>query len=286
MPVKQLEEGVNIGVLGRLLVEGRAGPVDLGPPRQQHVFAILALNANRPLPTQRVVDAVWGTAAPAYAANLVHKYVSGLRRAVELLPPNDRVTIDRTGRGYQLTTRADQIDIDVFHRLVHTARQLGRTDPGAATFLFRRALALWRGPLLPEMTGAVFEDEREFTEAQRLSVIEEYTSASIAVGCYPHAITVLQEAVRAHPLEENLVRLLILGLYRSGRTAEALRVYQRLRKRLIGELDVRPHPELHELYQAIRQHRPHPAFARDEELYEAARQHHPHPAFAQDDQAS
>lgn len=111
-------------VLGELAVFGEDRAIDLGAPRQRSVLAALALHANRSLSTQRIVATVWNTGEPTYASNLVHKYVSGLRRALAELEPHRRISIDNDRGGYRLTVRADQLDFTLFHAQVEAAEDL------------------------------------------------------------------------------------------------------------------------------------------------------------------
>ena len=64
----------------------------------------------------------------------------------------------------------------------------------------------------------------------------------------------LEALVREHPLRESLARLLMLTLYRGGRQADALDVYQDARRGLVGELGLEPGPALQQLEQAILRH--------------------------------
>lgn len=246
-----------VSVLGELEVVGEHGPLSLGAPRQRAVFAALALNAERAVTTQRIITMVWGPSHPNHAVNLVHKYVSGLRRALAALPPHRSVAIESGPSGYRLVPQAGQMDLALFQTWIQTARAM--RDDGEevrAAELFGRALALWRGPFLGELSGPAFDDEREFMETVRLVVLEEYAAVGLRTGRRAEVMGPLRDALRHHPLEENLARLLILALYEEGRTAEAVRVYQVLATRMLGELNVPPRPELHDLYQAIRRHRP------------------------------
>ena len=54
-----------------------------------------------------------------------------------------------------------------------------------------------------------------------------------------------------HPLRERLREQLMLSLYRSGRQADALEVYQDARRALTDGLGIEPGRELRELQQAI-----------------------------------
>lgn len=253
-------ETTTLAVLGELAVTDGAVFLPLGAPRQRAVLAALAINVNQALTTQRIIGMVWGSTYPAYANNLVHKYVSGLRRALAGLPVHRQVRIESGSDGYRLVARLDQLDLTLFHIHVDAARDLrDHGEPGRAAEMFGEALALWRGPLLGELPGIAFDDEREFMETVRLVVLEEYAALSIQVGRHNDVVGLLRTTLRRHPLEENLARLLILALYQAGRTAEAIRVYQRLSSRMLGELNMPPRPELNDLYHAIRRHAPIPA---------------------------
>jgi DNA-binding SARP family transcriptional activator len=53
-------------------------------------------------------------------------------------------------------------------------------------------------------------------------------------------ITELRQLIAEHPLRERLRGLLMLALYRAGRQADALEVYQRAHRYLADELGIEP----------------------------------------------
>src|SRR3954451_24824980 len=70
-------------LLGTVRAIRGGAEVDLGPAKQRAVLAVLLLNAGRAVPASRIVDAVWGDEPPENGANVVQKYVAGLRRVLD-----------------------------------------------------------------------------------------------------------------------------------------------------------------------------------------------------------
>src|SRR3954462_12985433 len=112
------EAAVRFGVLGSLRAwRGDAG-LSLGSVQQRVVLAVLLLHANRPVGREQLIDAVWGSAAPASAVNLLARHAAGLRRVLE--PARAARTASAllvwTDAGYLLSVPADQLDLAVFDR--------------------------------------------------------------------------------------------------------------------------------------------------------------------------
>lgn len=83
---------------------------------------------------------------------------------------------------------------------------------------------------------------------RRLTAVEEKAAAALDAGWDEEVITELTEFVMAHPLRERPVGQLMTALYRTGRQAEALAQYQRIRSSLTEELGVDPGTDLQQLH--------------------------------------
>jgi predicted ATPase/DNA-binding SARP family transcriptional activator len=228
-------------VLGPLEIVRDGRPIQLGGPQQRKLLAVLLLDAGRVVRTDAVVDGLWGDQTPATAQKIVQKYVSQLRKEL-----NGQSLIQTRAGGYVLEPGAAQIDATRFEQLLGAA---GNKEPEQAARLLEEALSMWRG--LPwsdlpddESAGA----ERTRLEELRLAAIENLMDAQLALGRHRTQVARLEELVREHPLRERLWAALLLALYRSGRQAEALDAYQRLRGILTDELGIEPSPELQELH--------------------------------------
>jgi DNA-binding SARP family transcriptional activator/class 3 adenylate cyclase len=226
------------------------------------VLAVLLLHLNEAVETQRLVDEVWGDDAPLTAAKIVHNNVSRLRRLFErdvaLAGHGPYELLLRHRGGYELRLEPEQLDALVFERRAQEGTQaLTEGDPIVASAQLREALALWRGPALAEFAEAPFaEPERTRLEELRLAAIANRVEADLAAGGAAELVAELEAIIAQHPLRERLRGHLMLALYRAGREADALRVYQDTRRLLVDELGIDPSPALQRLQRAILLHDP------------------------------
>ncbi|MET0769923.1 MAG: ABC transporter substrate-binding protein, partial [Solirubrobacteraceae bacterium] len=196
---------------------------------------MLALEPNRVVPLERLVDGLWGERPPASATKMVQHYVSHLRR---LLDGADAEIVTH-GRGYELRVAPEAIDVARFERLIEHAE-------GEA------ALVLWRGKPLADVAAEPFAgpeiDRLEELEARAAARAVE---AEIGRGDHDAALARLERLIRAHPLRERLHAQRMRALYRAGRQAEALAAFVEIRRALVEEIGAEPGPELQRLHAAV-----------------------------------
>jgi peptide/nickel transport system substrate-binding protein len=234
-------------ILGPLEVRDGARSVQLARGRQRLLLAMLLAQANRPLSTDRLIDALWGESPPPTAAASLHNLVSGLRK---LLGGDVLVT---RNHGYVLQVADGDLDAQCFTDLVDRGRAaLARGDPERAAGLLREGLALWRGPALADLAfeSAVQADLAQLEE-RWLAATEERIEAELACSRHAELAEELDALVVQHPTRERLRGQQMLALYRCGRQADALRAYGDARRHLIDELGIEPGPALRRLEHAI-----------------------------------
>lgn len=129
--------------------------------------------------------------------------------------------------------------------------------PADAARTLRAALTLWRGDALADFTFEPFAqaDITRLTEL-RLSALEDRIGADLSLGEHHALAGELAQLVSEHPLRERLAGQYMVALYRSGRQADALRAYGRLRETLVEQMGIEPNPTLARLEQAILEQRP------------------------------
>ncbi|MEU6038010.1 BTAD domain-containing putative transcriptional regulator [Actinomadura sp. NPDC047616] len=234
---------MRFGVLGTVearLDDGRA--VAVGGPRVRALLALLLIDAGRVVPTERLIDGLYGEDPPAGAANALQSQVSRLRRAL-----GDAELVEGTASGYRLAVSPDSVDAHRFERLAREGRDaLANGDHTRATASLREALSLWRGPALADVPLPGGQAAR--LEESRIAAIEDHAEAALALGENASLLSSLQEVVDAHPLRERARGLLMRALYGSGRQAEALTVYEDGRRIIADELGADPSAELSDLH--------------------------------------
>jgi DNA-binding SARP family transcriptional activator len=233
-------------ILGPLEVEGDRGPVPVGGQQQRALLAVLLLEAGRVVATDRLVDLLWGEDPPKTATTSLQNAISRLRREL------GAETLETRAPGYVLHADPERIDAHRFERVLRDARRASADERRA---LLQSALDLWRGPALAEFAFEQFaQAEIRRLEELRLVAREELIEADMELGRHGDVVGELEALVGMHPLRETLRRQLMLALYRSGRQAEALDVYQDARARFVDELGIEPGPELKRLQSEILRH--------------------------------
>jgi len=245
-------------LLGPLEVRREGRPLRLGGERQRALLALLLLHANEVVPSERLIEELFGDDASESAANALQVGISRLRRVLgngHSSGGEGGVVLTRP-RGYLLRTDPEQLDVALFERLLAEGRrELATGDAIAAAATLREALALWRGPALADLALLEFtQPEIRRLEELRLSALMERIEADLALGRADELFPELDALVEANPLQERLRGQLMLALYRSGRQADALEVYRQTRELLRDELGLEPSKALQELERSILRH--------------------------------
>jgi predicted ATPase/DNA-binding SARP family transcriptional activator len=246
--------GMEVQLLGPTLVLVGGQTLVLASGRERAVLTALALRPGGVVSPDRLQVALWGDEPPSSARKAIQMYVSSLRRA---LPPD---TIRTAPGGYALAVEPAAVDVTRFEDLVRRGRaRAGDGAPGRAEALalFEAAGRLWRGrPLADLADHPDAEGEIRRLEELRCGLEEDLADLRLAEGQHHALIGELEAAVGAEPLRERRWAQLMLALYRSGRQADALRAYRRLRDLLGEELGIDPSAELVALDRAILEQSP------------------------------
>ena len=229
-------------VLGPLEVmgdDGAARPVS--SPSQRRLLAALLARSPEVVAVDTLVDALWGDDPPESAVATLRTHISRLRSQV-----GDALTTK--GSGYQLVTGPRDTDASLFELL---AREAADVSPARAVALLEEALELWRGPAYAEEAdGASVRAEARRLDERRSQVAESRARMLLEAGREPEAVAAAEALVAGEPLREGAWAVLVEGLARTDRHAEALRAFQRAAAAL-ADAGLEPSPRLRRAEQAV-----------------------------------
>jgi DNA-binding SARP family transcriptional activator len=243
-----MARSARIQVCGRVRVEVDGVRRDdlLPGPQGRRALAFLVVRRHDPVSRDALVDALWSAGPPASVDAAVHALVSKLRRVVP-------IAADRVGLRLELPPGA-WVDIEAARDSLHRAESaLARGDWGRAWGAAQTALFTARRGFLPGEAADWADGVRAELELIHQRALEAYATAALEIGRTesPTAERAGRELVGLAPFRESGHRLLMRALAAQGNSAEALRVYEALARRLREELGVAPGEETRALHAQV-----------------------------------
>jgi DNA-binding SARP family transcriptional activator len=179
-------------ILGPLEVLDGESVVPLSGGKLRALLAVLLLNANEAVSSDRLLEALWGEHLPESGAKALQVRVSQLRKA---LGEAGALVVTRAP-GYVLELDPERLDLARFERLVSEA---DHADLPAAAAKLREALTLWRGPPLADLAYESFAQPAiARLEELRLVAIEKRIDADLALGRHAEVVAELEALVADH----------------------------------------------------------------------------------------
>ena len=237
---------MQVRVLGpvEVLKDGRR--IEITGSKEQALLTALATHPGQTRSADSLVEVLWGDSElPSNPANALQVRVSRLRKAL------GADTVETRSGGYALAVPADDVDAARFEALVERARTM--SDPEGSLETLDVALSLWPSG---EVSSALDDGAATRLNQLRNEAVEMRVDALLELGRHRELIPDLEVAVAEDPLSEALRGALMRALYRSGRQADALRVYQEGRGILAEELGIEPGPDLQRIEEQILLHAP------------------------------
>ncbi|MEV4173350.1 MULTISPECIES: AfsR/SARP family transcriptional regulator [unclassified Nonomuraea] len=245
---------LRFGILGTLEVSNGEGDCTPTAPKLREVLSLLLVQPNRVVPTEILLEELWRGKLPRSAVATLQTYVYQLRKILSYGPSADDCELLVTRPpGYMIRLDPDHLDATLFEKLVEEGQAaLALDDARTASRLLHQALALWRERALADVEpGPRLAAHLAWLEESHLSALELRIEADMRLGKHRQLVGELRALAAAHPLHEWYHLQLMVSLHRSGRRADALDVYQRLRKVIRAEIGLEPSAELRHAQQVI-----------------------------------
>ena len=239
---------LRVYLAGEVQVESAGGLIresDLPGRQGRLAFVHLVDRRAHPVSREDLADVLWADHPPGAWAVALSAIISKLRVVLEGagLPRDDVIT---TAFGcYQLHLPGDVwVDLEVAASALHAAE--GAVAAGGAAAAYGDALValtILRRPLLPGAGGQWVEGRREALRSQLVRALDCMIHCQVASDELELAVRNAEELVAMEPFREGGYRHLMRLHVARGNRAEALRVYEACRARLVDELGVGPSAE-------------------------------------------
>ncbi|HET8795886.1 MAG TPA: BTAD domain-containing putative transcriptional regulator [Arthrobacter sp.] len=250
---QSVEGFIHVKVLGELQVR-RGDTVlrarDFGGCKPRQILEILVLQQGTPVSKDRLIDLLWGDAAPPEALATLESYISILRRRIQ--PGRGKTGPLRTvTAGYVIDRTLVDLDLDRFNILLEKA---GHAPAAEAYPQLLEALAVAAEPLLGHEPSAEWADSERHAHNSRLAwAMVAASNAANGIGKSEEAVQLARRAITVDQLDEAAWCALLTGLGSNGRQAEALHAYEQCRNMFIEELGCAPGPSLQKIHRDLLQ---------------------------------
>ena len=242
-------ERLTIRLCGGLALSGRGatlGPRQLGGAKARHVLLALCLHRGG-VSKARLVELLWGSAAPHGATATLESYVSLLRHRLEALLVTGESPVRTMPGGYRIDLDGVDLDVDRFERLLGLAREPG-TDAAAALSRYASALSGVQAPLLPEEDAVWVAEAREAHDAEVLHATLEAAELALAAGAHGQAERWAAQALQRDQFSESAWLVLLRSFELRGQHADGLRAYESCRSLFATELGCPPGARVREVF--------------------------------------
>ncbi|OLT30400.1 hypothetical protein BJF79_39090 [Actinomadura sp. CNU-125] len=218
--------------------------------KERTVLVSLLLAPGRPVSAGDLIERLWDGEAPAGARSRLHIHIARLRGTLQNLDAG--IEIGQDSGAYSVDADPEKIDYHRFLTLRSQARAIADSgDPEQAIALLRDAASLWRGRPLDDLSGSWAELVRRMIVGELLDALLDRIALEMQLGRHAAAVDELNALVARFPGEDRPVELLMLALYRCGRSGDAVRAFDRLSRWLQERLDAAPGTRLDDLRRRI-----------------------------------
>jgi DNA-binding SARP family transcriptional activator len=243
-----------IAILGTVEITGTGRTTSLAGTNLPALLSMLALDPGRPVPNDRIIDALWPRTDHTRARRSLISLVHQLNATLGAHLGGHKAVVSLKSVGRMLRVDPATIDVVQFERRLVTAAEriaAGRFDE--AVDAYEAALGLWRGDPFGGADLPYFVEPSARLRIARHRAEMSLIEVSLRVGRGAALVPWLMQRVDAEPFDERLAADAARALYQAGRSADALNVLracmveQRRRGHDVGaslrqlELDVLDH---------------------------------------------
>lgn len=241
---------LKIYTLGRFELHGADKRIELPQRAQQKPLALLkAIVAlgGKDVPMERLSDALWPDADGDNATTSLHTTIHRLKKLVQseeiIIVGDERVSLD--GR----LCWTDVSALEYFLAAAEEKRK--KQDNDGAVAMIEKAVALYKGAFLSTDKNGLYAQLRERLRAKFSQSLDIAGKCCEESGDHEKALGFYHMGVETDELSEAFYRKLMKTHALLGNRAEAIKLYNRLKRILSNVLNIEPSEQTQKTYKAI-----------------------------------
>lgn len=193
------------------------------------LFCYLVLHKDRVTPAEVLLQEIWGNENLTDPQNVLKNTIYALRRSLAgHVKPGETPILYRAG-GYCLNGHIKwRVDVDRFVEHCAAAERC-RGDVAARTAAWKKAETVFRGELLPRLSGEMWVKRAQRELAKKyLRCIQEMSSGLFELNKYDEVLRVTVHSMRIVPLNEPVMLLMFRALHQLRLYSEIVVAYNKL----------------------------------------------------------
>lgn len=248
-------------LLGTVEAHGCAGmgSVKITGTAQQTLLVALLVSEGKVVPTEILIDELWGTTPPGKVDNALQAQVSRLRKQLDKVDDSGGFSarLAKKASGYSFDMNGVEVDVMTLLQGVGAIHSQLGPDIEVVRMVkeLRELLAMWHEPIFGGLEGGPIcrQAAEKFREGKGMALTLLY-QMELRAGGHARVIPELFELSEQEKPNEQHCILLMRALYAVGRQVDALSVFRKFRTRLDQEYGLEPSPMVQQYEQAILNH--------------------------------
>ncbi len=233
----------------RVTYNGREFPMHTSK-RASSLLAYLAFRKGNAINRDELTEAIWPDDDPEAARARLRTTLTLLRKLIDTGSEEQRNIIQADRQAVTLDAERCTTDVGNYYALLRRCGRAAHADE--AESLFRKALGIYGGDLLPQFEDVWIAVERQTLLDKHINTLRSLARLCMARSSYEDAIDYTRQEVTCDPLNED-THILLMEMYVSqGKPASAIKQYQQLERILEQSLQTTPSPKAVAIYDRIR----------------------------------
>lgn len=251
--------GLRIKLLGQFEVYRDGHPIaqtEWRTEKNKDVLKILALHPGQTLPQDWIMESLWPAQNPERSVRNLRGRISEIRRILEpdLGQGSKSSYVKTVSGGYALATDYCRIDMQAFRTAYDHASTQAELDTEAAINVFKRAIEIYIGDLLPaDLHKEWAFEHREELRRLYLDTLRQLTELLYLDEHFDEAIRYGEKTLQADPYDERIYRTLMRAHHEMNNVHAAMQLYERCR-RALADRDMDPSAATDHLAATLRSH--------------------------------